>query len=414
MLKKYIREHRNDSIELLAELIRNESMDLHECKAQDVVYRLMKELGLELDKFNTDADHLKHLDDYCPNENEFHADAYNLIGYTPYVEGYKSLMIFAHIDTEVDDEINYHIDDEKIYGLGASDDKGGIATMLLALKYYKEYYGALPYNVAIMSVLGKRGGVGGTLIACDRLKYKYDAAIYLHPAETGLGLNEIKNISLGVIDFNLSVSGVLPKPHYDLDAGISANHKMILLANQLVDLSIDRLKRYGNKDEYGTKLNIGEIKGGFYIGSVASSANFKFRLHFGKGETIDMVEKEVITALDKAVDKYPTYFKDSTYQLNRGVYRASFAMMEQNHEIIQTLENNIKDVCKINNFIYQAHGASDIRLPMILKDIPTVGIGSLCFLPTVEKKSSEWLSIDEYLNGIEVIACTIKDWIIKK
>ncbi|MFI3284846.1 MAG: M20/M25/M40 family metallo-hydrolase [Erysipelotrichaceae bacterium] len=406
----FIQSKKQESIQYLKSLVEVESMDLGPTTAQKLVYDKMCELGLEIDCFKTDATHLKTLDDYCPNSEAFHPDTTNLIGYTPYKEGLPSLLIFAHIDTESHDKIECYLQGNRLYGLGAADDSGGIATMLLSLQYYQAYYQRLPYNVAIMSVIGKRGGVGGTLIACDRLKYAMDAGIYLHPAETGLGLNEIKNISLGVLDFQLTTIGTSGKPHVDLDPGVSANHSLSLLMAALVKLNDARVKKYGNTDEYGTKLNIGKMSGGQATGVLSTSASCMFRVHFGKLESMQSVELEIRACLDEAMSTYPHYFQDNKYQLEKGYLRATFAMMEKEHPLIEQLKENINQLTGINDFIYQAHGASDIRLPMVMRGIPTLGLGSLCYLPTDEQKHEEWIDLKDYEAGIEVMATTIDSW----
>ncbi|MFI3283838.1 MAG: M20/M25/M40 family metallo-hydrolase [Erysipelotrichaceae bacterium] len=406
----FVKNQKQASIDYLQALTTIESMDLGPTTAQKMVHETMISLGLEIDEFDTDADHLKELDDYCPNNQPFHPETKNLIGYTPYKEGLPSLLVFAHIDTERHDHIGCHIEGDRLVGLGSADDKGGIATMLLALKYYKDYYGCLPYNLILMSVIGKRGGVGGTLIGCDRLKYTPDAGIYLHPAETGLGLNELKNISLGVLDFKLETFGSLGAPHVDLDPGISANHQLIVLASALVELNQKRLNQYGNKDEFGTKLNIGTIEGGKATGNISQHASCMLRVHFGKSETMQEVEDKVRACLDEAMAKHPHLFKDHAYTLSKGYLRASFAMMEKNHPLLDLLRNQITSLTGIEDFIYQAHGASDIRLPMVLKGIPTLGIGCLCYLPTDEDKHLEWIDLNDYQSCIEVMATTIDSW----
>ena len=59
------------------------------------------------------------------------------------------------------------------------------------------------------SCLGKHLGAGGTLAVIDR-GYGGDAAVYLHPAETGAGLTEFKSVSLGLVQFRVTVEGRSP------------------------------------------------------------------------------------------------------------------------------------------------------------------------------------------------------------
>src|SRR5262249_22168546 len=91
----------------------------------------------------------------------------------------------------------------RIYGLGAADDKGGIAAMLLAAGILADLDEPLPLAA---SVHGKSGGARGSLAVFAGFP-ELQAAIYLHPAETGAGLRQVKHASQGILDAAVTVRG---------------------------------------------------------------------------------------------------------------------------------------------------------------------------------------------------------------
>ena len=83
--------------------------------------------------------------------------------------------------------------------------------------------------------------------------------------------------------------------------------------------------------------------------------------------------------------------------------------MNSDEKIIRLLEKNITEVKGFDDFIYQYHGASDIRMPIIYGNTPTVGIGTLCggLRAGIEK---EWVDIEDFIAGIKVVSGLILDW----
>ncbi|MEO1018778.1 MAG: hypothetical protein AAFY56_13965, partial [Pseudomonadota bacterium] len=56
------------------------------------------------------------------------------------------------------------------------------------------------------------------------------------------------------------------------------------------------------------------------------------------------------------------------------------------------------------------HTSSDIRNPIVQKNIPTVGFGPLCGNLAMCGLTDEWVSIESYQRAIEAVACIIAEW----
>ena len=62
----------------------------------------------------------------------------------------------------------------------------------------------------VMSLHGKGGGSRGSLPVFERIrkqKHNIQSVLYAHPAETGRGLEDVKNAVLGVLDLEMRVRG---------------------------------------------------------------------------------------------------------------------------------------------------------------------------------------------------------------
>ena len=89
----------------------------------------------------------------------------NVVGWPTNGKG-KQFAMFAHIDTEAvyegweSDPYEPKLVGNKLYGLGTSDDKAGVAAMLVAAAALSKAGEGLP---VVMSLHGKGGGSRGSL-----------------------------------------------------------------------------------------------------------------------------------------------------------------------------------------------------------------------------------------------------------
>ena len=409
-----IDNHRNELINGLIELIKLPSSDKDATIAQTFVEKKLKQLNFEVDCFKGVDERCLKLDDYCKPDIEYHKDAYNVAGVYKSGSDKPSLMLFAHIDTEEKDYFgtfenpyDAYVEGDKIYGLGASDDKGGIAMMLYALEYVIKHTGQLPYDTTVLSILGKHGGAYGTLSALMK-GYRGDYSLYLHPAETGHGFGEVKNISLGVVDLDIHVKGKLPKLHDDLDPGVNANVMMSQIALWLDTYNKTMRSKYvfdfGTfKGEPSYVLNVGSIVGENGYGCVNQKAKMKVRIRFYFPLTIDKVICDVKEYLKECcLNSDVINFDD--IEIVKGNFNASPAIVDNDDPFVKFVEKQINTVSGIDTFIHQYHGGSDIRLPILYANSKCVGIGPTCHLPYSKEGKREYIHIDDYITGIKILA----------
>ena len=422
MLEQILREidgNRDEIIRGLQKLIQMESSDGKATTAQEFVENMLQSMGFTTECFREDP-RSTQLPDYAPYDFEYDPNAYNVAGVRIGCGNIPSMMLFAHIDTETAHyfgsfENPYHseIRDGKIYGLGACDDKGGVAMMLYAVKYLLKFVPELPYDLCVMSILGKHGGGFGTLSALVK-GYTGKNSIYLHPAETGHGFGEIKNISLGLVDLDLSVRGLPAIAHDDLSTGANAAVRIGYIATYLEEFNRICRKKYcfdfgSFRGQPSFILNIGSICADGGYGSISRSASMKIRCRFYSPLTIQSVIDALKQFLrQRCLEDGIVPFEDITIKM--GPMRATPAMVDTDSSIVRLIKNNITRITGIQDFIHQYHGGSDIRLPILYGNSQCVGIGPACVLPERESGQMEWMSIEDYINGVKILASILYEY----
>jgi acetylornithine deacetylase len=128
----------------------------------------------------------------------------------------RSLIFFAHPDSEpVADTESWRQDpfgggvvDGRVYGWGVADDLAGIAMMVEGLRLFAASGPPNHGEVILAATPSKRHARG--VSALLRGGVTADAAVYLHPAESGAGMGEVKAFSSGQLEFRVVVVGNPP------------------------------------------------------------------------------------------------------------------------------------------------------------------------------------------------------------
>jgi len=128
----------------------------------------------------------------------------------------KNIILFSHPDTEVyandegwnHDPFEPKISNNKLYGWGIADDLAGVAMMYHCLDLIKKSGIRLKGDIILASTPSKNHARG--IASVLNKGYSADSAIYLHPAESGNGLEDIKAFTPGQIVFSIEFTGEKP------------------------------------------------------------------------------------------------------------------------------------------------------------------------------------------------------------
>lgn len=400
---------RDELVNLLSDLIRVRSQSGETAgAAQRVVSSYLAGLPYRIEESaDRPSEYLEHAEFMQPNppgDGPF----VNLVGW-PERTAAPRFALFSHIDTHVIEQ-GWATDPytpvqtgSRLYGLGSADDKGGVAAMLVAASLLATRDGPLP---VVMSLHGKGGGSRGSLPVFERLRQsgrQLDAVLYVHPAETGRGLEDIKNEVQGVVDLELTVSGWRAEPmeigsldSSPWEAGGNALEKCWTTLEQL------------QKDAFaGVAFNLGTLEGGDRVGSVAESARARFRLKFGGDHTwrelLDAGQRYLHEMLEADAGGTPAY----AFSLEPIGYRTNPGIADWDAPASRVLRSSVEDIIGQAPAPYPNHYAGDIRYPIRLLGAPAYGIGSLAgnfYGP------DEWVDVDDLVRLVAVIVQTVSGW----
>ncbi|MEO1203222.1 MAG: M20/M25/M40 family metallo-hydrolase, partial [Pseudomonadota bacterium] len=204
---------RAELISLLERLVAIRSLSGETAEeAQAVVTAFLEELPYRIETSADRPSRFEQHAEYMPPNPPGDGPFVNVIGW-PENAGGRRYAMFSHIDSHLIDDgwatdpFSIETRGERFYGLGTADDKGGVAAMLIAASILADEAESLP---VVMSLHGKGGGSRGSLPVFDRLSrtdHGIGGVLYVHPAETGRGLEDIKNAVQGILDLELTVQG---------------------------------------------------------------------------------------------------------------------------------------------------------------------------------------------------------------
>ena len=128
-----------------------------------------------------------------------------------------TLLLYAHYDVQPVDRSKWQSDpfvlterDGRLYGRGASDDKGGIIGIITALGAYQRAYGVLPVNIKILFEGEEEYGSNhmSALVKQEAARLKADALVILDGGNAGLNTGTLTNSTRGLVNLQLEVKAM--------------------------------------------------------------------------------------------------------------------------------------------------------------------------------------------------------------
>lgn len=316
----------------------------------------------------------------------------NLVAEPPECSG---LTLFAHVDTEAASDGwsappgEAAVRDGRVYGLGAADDKGGLATAAVAATLLARHSGQAP---RVVSVHGKGGGARGTLPVFSRM----DAgdSIYVHPPENGAGLDVLKSASRGVVDVHLRVTGWSGRPR-EIGTPESAPFGEGGDALEACLRWVERLRRGELSD---CEINLGRVAAGQAAGLTPVRCDAEARVLFRGKKTAH----GVMDAFRRAAEDEPARDSGGSFgfEVTAPGLRANPAETAWADTLAVQLRSAVADITGREPVPYADHLASDIRFPIRLWEAPSLGIGSLggnFYGP------DEWVDLDDLVRLVAVL-----------
>ncbi len=348
-----------------------------------------------------------------------------VLGELPGDPDLPSLLIFAHPDSEPvsgverwrHDPFVGEIDGGRFYGWGVADDLAGCAAAVLAVERVAASNTPMG-RVVFASTPSKRYARGVAALLHGGLKA--DASLYLHPAESGVGMREIKAVASGQLEFRIVVTGRAPdttEPGHTAFSHLAVNpiDKALVIRDALMALAGTRAARVRHpliEAEVGraTNLHISRITCGEMrrLSRIEETCTLGGAISFPPGETLDEVKAEIEETVRRAADA------DDWLRQERPaitwVTGVTGAEVPADHPLYRSAAAAVMQVVGGQPHVNPMHTASDIRNPIVEAGIPCVGLGCLGGDLSQNDRHDEWVDVADFLRMVDVTARIVADW----
>ncbi len=426
----YIDGHKSDIKKFLSEFIRQKSVNegvVNSCierRAQEWVSSKFNEYG-----FNVE---IKAVDDNRPN----------IIGTVKGNKNGRDLLFNGHVDTvPVNDLERWQydpfagtIEGDRVYGRGATDDKGGLTAAIWAVKAVKNSGIPLKGNMHVISSCGEESNEGGTVGVYHAIK---DAKEYSDPfAIVCEGSDmDVFTVSCSVCFFYMTIWGkpthvgqknqTMYPQRYGIGAGssigVDAIKKSLPIIEYLYRLDNDWNMRYRDQilggGGYPTydKQGVGifsiipvKIEGGTYLGSLPGHVKITYSVWFPnyltKEEVFEEIKKNIlaIASTDDWLRENPPEFKFPVLQSWSGF------KTDMNHEGIAAVKRAFKKATGKEPVFTGLRAVSDATY-ISNRGIPVVHFGAGNATNGVHG-IDEFADINKVIEAIKIYIAMILEW----
>ena len=392
---------------------------------QNEIAGYFKGLGCQVETISSKPNRFALASDFAAPADLPEAERVSVVAVQPGAGDGRSLFVFAHpegepvadTDTWRHDPFAGAIEDGRMYGWAIADHLSGVVAMICAQDAIRSAGLSPAGQVIYASTVSKRRAQG--IYAVLEKGYRADAAVYLHPAESGFGLSDIKSRASGMLRFRITVTGQLPdtgEPTHTPFSHLAVNpiDKAWVIYHAIRELDERRAQNVHHPayEEIGrsTNLHITHIESGSDArpGRIPTTAVMTGALAFPPTEDLTAVQQELETAVQQASQSDP-WLKDHPAQLDWLQGISGVEISEDSH-IYETVAAAIQNVTGVRPKAQSLHAASEIRTPILYSGIPTLGFGPLSGGNTQSGGTDEWVSVDDFINMVAVVASIIVDW----
>lgn len=362
----------DEVVQLTQELIRipsHKDVENREKKVAEYIYNFCVENGLKV------------------GYQEVDGVRKNVIAYLNGEGTGKTLMFNGHMDTvpPYDMTIDPYGGENKdgfIWGRGASDMKGPIASMLVAMLAIKRSAMKMKGNIIFTGVLGEEEQSEGaeTLVKSD---IKADGAIVGEPSnyEYAIGHRGLEWIEVK-IKGRAAHGGV---PHLGINA-ISKAAKFILRVEEELMPKLE-----GRNNEYmgPSVMNFGKIEGGNQPSTVADWCSIKIDRRYIPGEDVASVFKELQDIIDKLKEEDSEFDAELIRMENNFLTLDHLYLITPPEDpIVIATRDGIKEIIEEEPNITRRRGWTDAALLSNFGNIPTVitGPGDISYSHTKDER----------------------------
>lgn len=323
--------------------------------------------------------------------------------------GRPQLLYNGHLDTvPVGDVSHWEVDpfgalirDDRMFGRGVADMKGGVAAMLMAAKVLATENVALRGSL-VLSFVGdeETGGVKGAGYLMEKGYYSPDMVVVGEITNnSGIAIAE-----KGVAVYVLTTKGKTAHGSTPW-VGVNAIDKMVKILYRLQTDLVPALSRRDSGFLPLASMNIGQIKGGVSFNVVADTCEVVIDRRTLPTESIDAVTQEIQDIVEEVKREDP----EVDASLIRLAYAPPFET-PPDETLCRLARETMEELGRPADFVGYEQ-VCDGRF-FSAKGIPTIMIG-----PGTARKAhtpNESLELDQYLDAIKVYALLAMNALGKK
>ncbi|MPZ55979.1 MAG: ArgE/DapE family deacylase [Rhizobiales bacterium] len=406
-----IDQSHDKAITFLQQMVAIPSVTGDEAKIQAFLSDYMKKLGLDVDIWESDWEQLKKHPGYIPVDRGYEGRP-NIVATWKGSGGGRSILLNGHTDVIPvgngegwsDNPWSASIKDGRIYGRGSCDMKSGVASHILAVEYLKAAGVKLKGDVLINVVIDEEVSGHGTLDTVIR-GYKADAGISGETSELA-----VQPACIGRIWFEIEIQGKAAgiQRRYQGVSGIELGYKITKAIEALEAKRLATVKHpLYPKAIDALPCMIGAFHAGSFPSSFPATCLLKGSMATVPGEDHEGVKRSLVEAVAAAAAADP-WMKDHPPKVRFVGYDAQASEIPSDHPIVTTVGKNYTEVTGRQPEISGRQGAADTRFLNLYGHTPTVifGPGSTA----VMHSDDEYVSIEDYITAIKVMALSIYDW----
>jgi acetylornithine deacetylase len=411
MIGHAVRARREQSVGLLQRLVRVASPSGSEGAVQEVVEDALLDCGLAVERCEATTAQVAPYAEHVGQESKPEGRP-NIVGVRAGSGGGRSLLLNGHVDTvgPGDPAVWTHppfsgvVDGDLLYGRGACDMKGGIVTMISALKALEVLGLGLRGDVTVAATVGEEDtGVGA--LATVLAGYRADAVIVTEPTRLRL-----VPAQAGSLVFRVTVRGraVHASARH---RGVSAFEKFLPIFEALSELEREREDTLRHPLYEGVQdkaaINLGVVRAGEWSITVPETLVAEGRVGLIPGEELGASKSMVADRIMEAAEKDP-WLREHPPEIEWPGGQSVPVEVSVDEPICHAVSRAHERVTGERPSVEGSAYGADMRFFVRLAGMPCVMYGAgdigLAHCP------DERISITELLTATETIACLLVDW----
>lgn len=409
---KAVDDHSEEIVGFLQQLIRIDSETGREGEIQRFIASATKEMGLEVDSWITDPRELEGRPGYIPVHGMDFTDRPNVVGILKGDPGAKSLLLNGHVDTITSEPLEKWegspfsgaLREGKVYGRGASDMKGGVAAMTMALKVLLDA-GLKPRGTVLVEYVVDEETTGyGTLSAIER-GYRADAGVCCETSDLC-----VQPAAIGRLWFTIEITGKSASISNRWEA-VDAIQKGIKIVQAIEDLEKMRHQDLHHPlypDNRGAMpCAVCMFNAGTFPSATPDRAVLRGSMGLLPFEDVQEVKAQFMAQIERVSQADP-WLRHHPPAISFKDVGADGAEIPADHPIVQTLKEAFQLALGRAPVVSGRLGGADTRYLIKCGQTPTVIFG-----PGVTSQMhamNEWVPVSNLLEATKTLALAIYDW----